>query len=175
MIKLNLGCGPVHLEGYTNIDVVESDKPDIVCDITKLPFEDNYADEIRMDAVFEHLWRHQQIPALTEWARVLKPQGKLVINWIPNFRAIAQAYLADAPGIIYPKFNLSEVFRYTHGDYHNYWQYRGLHQVHKDIFDIPSLLSLLSNVPNLKIHTLEEAYYGNEPHPVNINLIAEKN
>jgi predicted SAM-dependent methyltransferase len=57
MIKLNLGCGDKILPGYINVDVAserKGKKPDVISDIRKLTFDDNYADEILSVHVIEH-------------------------------------------------------------------------------------------------------------------------
>jgi glycosyltransferase involved in cell wall biosynthesis len=100
MKRLNLGCGAKRLDGYINIDVVPSPATDLVADIVQLPmFPDESVDEIRMDAVYEHLYRHDRTGALREWLRILRPGGRLVLNWIPDFAAAIDAYSERRPGI----------------------------------------------------------------------------
>ncbi|KKK54869.1 hypothetical protein LCGC14_3080370, partial [marine sediment metagenome] len=52
-MKLNLGCGPKKMDGYTNVDKYAVFKPDIIQDLEKFPwvFEDNSVDEIVMHHV----------------------------------------------------------------------------------------------------------------------------
>ena len=83
MLKLHLGCGRKILEGYINCDFADNAydvKPDVACDITKLPFEDNSADEIMAIHVFEHFYLKDIDSILDEWKRVLKPEGKLILE-----------------------------------------------------------------------------------------------
>lgn len=40
-LKLHLGCGHKHLEGYVNIDWRKTGTTDLVCDIRNLPYNDN--------------------------------------------------------------------------------------------------------------------------------------
>lgn len=97
-MKLNLGCGDKILEGYVNVDVVESragKKPDVMCDLHKLtPFEDNAADEILAVHVVEHFWRWEVADILREWTRVLKPGGRMVLE-CPNLLSACQEFLAN--------------------------------------------------------------------------------
>lgn len=97
-MKLNLGCGDKILEGYVNVDVVESragQKPDVICDLRELtPFADASADEVMAIHVVEHFWRWEVVDVLKEWARVLKPGGKMILE-CPNLISAAQALLAD--------------------------------------------------------------------------------
>lgn len=97
LVKLNLGCGDKILEGYINVDVAESragKKPDILCDLHKLKFEDNYADEILSVHVIEHFWRWETLDIIKEWARVLKPGGKMILE-CPNLISACQEFLKN--------------------------------------------------------------------------------
>lgn len=78
-MKINLGCGYDHKEGFTNIDILEEVKPDIVLDITKenFPFEDNSVDLIYSRHTFEHLTNFDHI--FKEMYRVLKDKGMIHI------------------------------------------------------------------------------------------------
>jgi SAM-dependent methyltransferase len=82
-VRLNLGCGKKHFVGYINIDFPNSYcsvKPDLECDIRTLPYEDNSVDEITAIHVFEHFYLWEAPKILDEWARVLKPGGKLALE-----------------------------------------------------------------------------------------------
>jgi glycosyltransferase involved in cell wall biosynthesis/predicted SAM-dependent methyltransferase/Flp pilus assembly protein TadD len=169
-LKLNLGCGPKRLAGYINIDIVPSAATDMVADILKLPFPDESCDEIRMDAVFEHIYRHDRPQALQTWRNMLKPGGKLVLNWIPDFDAVIDAYVHKKPGILHPEFDLFEVWRFTHGQYTpNDIPY----QLHKDIFTVASVQQELdaAGFENVRVQNVR---YEQEPVSVNIQAIAFK-
>ena len=96
--KLNLGCGDKILPGYINVDVVESRggfRTDVVCDLHRLtPFEDDSIDEILSVHVIEHFWRWEVLSVLTEWVRVLKPGGRMVLE-CPNLRSACEEFLRD--------------------------------------------------------------------------------
>lgn len=83
-MKLNLGCGNRHLEGFVNVDMADnwcSKPPDVSTDISKpLPFDDGVADEIHAYHVFEHFYRYDADAILIDWVRVLKPGGLLVLE-----------------------------------------------------------------------------------------------
>lgn len=99
-MKLHLGCGGKILDGYVNVDAVgrAGAQPDVVADIRDLPYEDAVADEILSVHVIEHFHPHDAPPLLTEWTRVLKPGGRMVIE-CPNLLAAAAMLLAaDAAG-----------------------------------------------------------------------------
>lgn len=75
MLKLNLGCGNVYLNGWVNIDL-DSEKADLKHDLTKpLPYEDNTVDFIYSEHFIEHITVKQGVVLLKECRRVLKPGG----------------------------------------------------------------------------------------------------
>ena len=94
-IKLNLGCGPKHLQGFVNVDLAvnwSGKRPDIEADATKtLPFPENYADEIHAYHFLEHIWRWKVDAVLTDWLRVLKSGGVLVLE-LPCLDKIIAAF-----------------------------------------------------------------------------------
>ena len=98
IIRLNLGCGDKILNGYINVDIVaerSGKEPDISCDIKKLNvFSDDYADEILAVHVIEHFWRWEVNSVLTEWLRVLKPGGKIILE-CPNLISACQEFLKN--------------------------------------------------------------------------------
>ena len=96
--KLNLGCGGKLLEGYVNVDVVQSRsgiKPDVLCDLHALtPFADSSVDEILSVHVVEHFWRWEVVGVLKEWVRVLKPGGCMILE-CPNLLSACEEFLRD--------------------------------------------------------------------------------
>ena len=96
--KLNLGCGDKLINGYINVDLVTERAgvpPDVNCDIRKLTvFDTNYADEILAVHVIEHFWRWEVEAILAEWVRVLKPNGKLILE-CPNLISACEEFLKD--------------------------------------------------------------------------------
>lgn len=81
-MKLNLGCGARHLQGYINVDkaVRGMTSPDVDADIRALPFDDETADEIIAIHVIEHFYHWEVNSVLREWARVLKPGGTIILE-----------------------------------------------------------------------------------------------
>ena len=91
-MRLHLGCGDKRWPGFVNIDRNDDPimgEPDLKTDIRKMDLPDNHAEEIHAIHLFEHLPRMEADRVLNEWRRVLKPDGKLVIE-IPCLDKIAQ-------------------------------------------------------------------------------------
>jgi len=78
-VALNLGSGKVHWDGWVNVDLY-SDTADFKCDLRQLDFSNNHADAIAAIHVLEHFYHWEVEPLLTEWKRVLKPGGKLILE-----------------------------------------------------------------------------------------------
>lgn len=92
-MKLHLGCGKRRLEGWINIDLHDSDMD---MDIKTLPFTDNSVDEILAVHVVEHLYIHQILSVITEWRRVLKPGGRMVLE-LPCLDKVLKHFAAGSP------------------------------------------------------------------------------
>jgi predicted SAM-dependent methyltransferase len=93
LIKLYIGCGTQIKEGYYNIDQYVYASGVIQMDIFNLSFESDSVDEIFTEHMLEHIGKYEVPLALKEWARVLKPDGKLVMN-LPNIEWCMQQWLA---------------------------------------------------------------------------------
>jgi Methyltransferase domain len=96
--RLNLGCGDKILDGYVNVDVVASRagrSPDVMCDLRDLhPFESDSVDEVLAVHVVEHFWRWEVLAVLKEWARVLRPGGRMVLE-CPNLLTACEELLRN--------------------------------------------------------------------------------
>ena len=96
-MKLHLGCGHRHLDGWLNIDARTDVNADLVADITNLTsFEDGDAEIIYACHVFEHVPRPQIMEVLQAWRRILKPQGILRLA-VPDFAALCELYRKGVP------------------------------------------------------------------------------
>ncbi len=169
-LKLHLGCGAQILEGYINIDLYNP-KADLQTDVTNLGyFDDNSVEGILMNAVFEHLYFCEQGKALSEWYRLLKPNGFLIIQGIPDFDEVIKAYIQGAPGNGSPLFDLKEVQNYILGVYD--WETR-FGGIHKDIFTRDKVRKLLEEA-GFNVTKIETVCGRNEPKPVRINVNATK-
>ena len=85
--KLNLGCSVHRLPTYINVDVLEKFKPDVVSNASSLHFAaDNEYDLVRASHILEHFELKDCYSVLSEWRRVIKPGGYLVVC-VPNYEA----------------------------------------------------------------------------------------
>lgn len=131
-MKLHLGCGKRYIPGFIHIDAIDFDHIDHVSSIDSLPFiESNSADLIYNSHVLEHFKRRDVSRVLSEWLRVLKPNGTLRIS-VPDFEQICAVYIQNR--------KLSEVIGPLFGG-QNY-----LYNIHYNAFDFSSLESLLLQV-----------------------------
>lgn len=86
-MKINLGSGPLKIDGYKNVDVDESVRPDYVAPCDNLPFANDSLDEIFTSHMVEHLTPWHLHECFIEWHRVLKVGGTLAIE-TPNLEKI---------------------------------------------------------------------------------------
>ena len=102
-LVLNVGSGnSLRLGGVVNIDMMDYENVDIVCDIHHLPFKDNSIDAVMSLAVLEHV--REPAVVLKEVHRVLKPGGRVfsVIPFMQPFHASPHDYQRyTLPGIEY--------------------------------------------------------------------------
>lgn len=91
-LYVNLGCGKDVRDGFLNIDLYSDDERVIAMDIRALELPDNCVDGILASDVLEHFSHRETTSILSEWARVLKPGGELVIR-CPSLRLQCKAYM----------------------------------------------------------------------------------
>ncbi|MDR1911434.1 MAG: methyltransferase domain-containing protein [Helicobacteraceae bacterium] len=131
-MKLHLGCGKRYIQGFTHIDAVDYPHVDHVSQIDVLPYiADNSVDLIYACHVLEHFKRSDVARVLTEWKRVLKPNGILRLA-APNFAAVCEVYQK------YGRLDLVIGLIFGRQDY--------LYNIHYNLFDYPSLVKLLKEV-----------------------------
>ena len=85
---LNLGCGKTRIPNSIGVDCIKLEKfVDIVHDlnVTPYPFSNNFADEIHLYHVLEHIQKPVKI--LEELYRILKINGILYIR-VPHFSSL---------------------------------------------------------------------------------------
>ena len=89
-LRLNIGAGSeVKLPGFTAIDRENGQEA------YPLPYADGSVEEIYASHILEHFPAGNTENVIKEWARVLKPGGRIRIA-VPDFAVIAKAYIAGA-------------------------------------------------------------------------------
>jgi len=76
-VCLNLGSGRIKWPNWISVDFKDAD---VECDLKELPFDDNYADVVAAIHVLEHFYAWEVGELLQEWKRVLKPNGKIILE-----------------------------------------------------------------------------------------------
>lgn len=90
--KLHLGCGKRYIPGFIHIDLADYPHIDHRTDVSDLSmFEDNSIELIYVCHVLEHFKRNEIEGVLSEWYRVLRPEGVLRLS-VPDFEAIVAVY-----------------------------------------------------------------------------------
>lgn len=85
-LKLNIGCGKIHFDGYVNIDISEDCKPDKVLDIREGlgMYKDDSVDEIIANGVLEMILPNEEfLFVLNELWRVIRPNG-IIKGQVPS-------------------------------------------------------------------------------------------
>jgi predicted SAM-dependent methyltransferase len=94
-LKLHIG-GKEARSGWKILDIEERPEVDFVGDAADLSqFADNSVDAIYASHVLEHFYHslnNELVNTLTEWYRVLKPGGKLLIS-VPDMKTICWLFL----------------------------------------------------------------------------------
>ena len=146
MVKLNLGSGFRHQEGFVNIDNRAEVKPDLVCDVIEgLPYDDNSVDEVRAFDFLEHIPLGKTVGIIEEIWRVLKPGG------------IFESFTPDAE-------NGQGAFQdFSHVSFwvENSWLY----------FSEPNYRALYNTKANFQIKTMKRLQSGNRVY--HLHVIAE--
>ena len=95
-MKIHVGCGKRILEGWCNVDVVRNPgaprAPDLLALASAIPLGDGVASELMAIHLFEHFYRWEAAAVLTEWRRLLRPGGRLVLE-LPNLLKCARNLL----------------------------------------------------------------------------------
>jgi predicted SAM-dependent methyltransferase len=121
-MKLHLGCGNKHIEGYINIDIRYLPGVDEVNNVGKLRnYNKSSIDVIYASHVLEHFSRWEYMSVLNRWYELLKPNGILRLG-VPDFREIVNYYLKNkdlrsVSGMLYGGQDYAENNHYWVWDY----------------------------------------------------------
>jgi len=167
-LRLHLGCGKWHFDGYINIDyppqqhnVVTKLGADLYADIKKLNFPAQSVDEIRLHHVFEHFDRPTALALLIEWHEWLKTGGTLRIE-TPDLIGSAKTLLSDAS--LKTKMGVA---RHLAGDQADKWAY---HTEHWFAERFENTLAKLGFGP---VRT-QTSSWPHEPYLSNVQVVAVK-
>jgi hypothetical protein len=174
------------LPGFLNVDIRDLGNDVRRGHASSLKFAADHSVAVLFThAVFEHIFVAQRLRALREWKRVIASDGVVVCLGIPDFETIARLYLDGATGIVGDRFDLFNVYRYTHGDpdgdvtrwrrwdpaHHPDSAPSGyLPQLHKGLFDQGHLAGLLRSA-DIRAEMFRYAY-PNEAHALNLGFVA---
>src|SRR5205823_12870839 len=90
--RLHWGCGASAAPGWVNSDILDGKGVDVVADITKgLPLESDSFDYAVSHHALVDLGIYDQVPALKELRRVLRPGGVLRLG-LPDLDVLIAAY-----------------------------------------------------------------------------------
>lgn len=82
--NLEIGCGPVRINGFETLNIVPGYSVDYVGDASRtMPFRDATFDLVYASHVLEHIPWYKVEQTIKEWVRVLKRGGRLEI-WVPD-------------------------------------------------------------------------------------------
>jgi hypothetical protein len=186
-MKLNVGAGASRIEGFQNVDVRAVGKDSVRGHAGDLSFAHKHSvDVLFSHAVFEHVYVAHRLAVLWEWRRVLAPTGVVICIGLPDFEAIAKAYVDRSPGVTGETFDLFEAYRYTHGfpemataplwsrwspaRHVNSAPSGYIPQLHKGLLDARHLSALL-HTARLTASLVRYAYPGEE-HSINLGFVA---
>jgi len=90
--RLHLGCGNIKLDGFCNVDALETIAADVIDDIRVLnKFPNQSVKEIYACHVLEHFSHEEVQPLLKRWLEILEPGGILRIS-VPDIDRIVRIY-----------------------------------------------------------------------------------
>ena len=166
-LRLHLGCGQQHFDGYINIDYPPSEhnltqvKADIYANISSLDFPLESVDEIRLQHVFEHFNRVTALAMLIKWNKWLKIGGRIHIE-TPDLIGSAKTLVSNALW----KTKMG-VVRHLAGDQTANWGY------HIDHWFPERFEHTLSALGFDSVQTLSSSW-SKEPYLSNVKVIAVK-
>lgn len=91
-MKVELASGERPFDGYLHCDMRLLDSTDLVCLVEGLPFAEGSVDFLLASHIIEHFSYREINNVLSEWHRVLRPGGEILII-TPNFAYIAHGYV----------------------------------------------------------------------------------
>ncbi len=129
--KVHIGCGPINIEGWINIDARNDSHVHINTDVIDLKnFTDNSLGEIYLCHVLEHFSFEEVASVLEVFYKKLKIGGTLRLS-VPDFKLIAKSYLSEKVSLKSLKYALMGGQDYEYN-------------FHKSIYDFETIDELMS-------------------------------
>lgn len=148
-MKLHLGCGNKHIDGYINIDIRYLPGVDKVDNVKSLRrFDDNSVEVIYACHVLEHQSRWDSKLILKRWFDILQSNGILRIA-VPDFERIVDYYKQ------YNDLDMLMGLLYGGQDYDN--------DIHKCCWDFNRLSTILKEIGfvNIKRYSWRQTEHSN--------------
>ena len=103
-LRLHIGCGTNHLDGWVNIDGARKEGVDVLWDLRfGLPFGDNSATAIFGEHVIEHIPQEGAEALMRECRRALEPGGVARVS-VPDAERFLRSYAGDRQFLQHPEF-----------------------------------------------------------------------
>jgi hypothetical protein len=173
-LRLHFGCGSDRLADFVNVDYRRTPATDVTMDLNRPALAPGSVSCAFSNAFFEHLYRDQRVPHLQRVHEALQTDGVCCYIGLPYFRNVARFYLEGGPGTVGARFDLYNVYRYTHGDPEHqpgWW----LGQLHKSLFDERELGGLLRDAGFVSFVMFCYGYPGDENElPVTMGFYATR-
>lgn len=91
MKRLHIGCGPIKMEGYINLDIEQAHNPDIVADVRTINFDEQSMNIIYSCHCIEHLRIKEAAWCFKNFYKWLVPSGVLRLA-VPSLELAINAY-----------------------------------------------------------------------------------
>lgn len=89
-MQVQLGCGHKPWDGWINVDGERAAKyADVIADLRSLPLATGSVDVAVAVHVIEHFYQWEVAEVLSEWKRILKPGGLLILE-LPSMDKVAR-------------------------------------------------------------------------------------
>ena len=93
--KIHLGCGPIHLDGWVNVDISRAANPDVRLDLRfGFPAPPSSVSFIFSEHVFEHFTLEASLQLFADCQLAVVPGGVMRIA-MPDLRCLVDHYLGD--------------------------------------------------------------------------------
>lgn len=118
-IRLNMGSGPFPMKEFINVDQFEHVHPDILCDVTKLPYEPGTVAEIYAGHILEHFRFDEGKKVLRYWRSLLK-EGGIISVVVPDYDFLVKEYVENPSPERLMIFNDVYIYSGIHPSPHQY-------------------------------------------------------